>query len=223
MPLPDVIPVHAACTNCLKHTGDEPTLKLLRCGKCRDVTYCSKECQRGHWQRHKKWCTPADGSGIRSIAQKFVTSRVGHICIQICFILHYDLFRNTELGIDKPFVAMLDFGIEPVEMEDFLSILLGKPTPDKIKGLLQVNGFQALTPEEAEDSFTPATLGVWRHARQQLNKKGFSDRPVGLVQIANGVGTQMMTLPVAIDDMAIELVRESLHSAGPSTQPADLG
>jgi hypothetical protein len=29
----------------------------MRCSKCKDETYCSKECQTQHWfQSHKKWC-----------------------------------------------------------------------------------------------------------------------------------------------------------------------
>jgi hypothetical protein len=26
------------------------------CGGCGSLRYCSKECQRGHWERHKEWC-----------------------------------------------------------------------------------------------------------------------------------------------------------------------
>ncbi len=30
--------------------------KLLACGKCREVQYCGKECQKGHWKAHKPTC-----------------------------------------------------------------------------------------------------------------------------------------------------------------------
>ena len=40
------------CANCYKESETE----LLRCGKCRRVFYCSKECQLKDWKLHKKMC-----------------------------------------------------------------------------------------------------------------------------------------------------------------------
>ncbi|KAJ7504870.1 hypothetical protein B0H11DRAFT_1979701 [Mycena galericulata] len=205
MPLPPAAHhVSVGCTNCLRTTSGDPTLKLLRCAKCKDVTYCSKECQSEHWPTHRACCNTADGSGIRSISLKFVSSDIGHVCLQACFILHFDLLHNPQLGIDKPFVALLDFGIEPVEMKDFIGILLDQPIADRIKGVLQVNSFQALTPAEAEETLTPAKLGSWRNAREELNRQGLVDHQVGLVQIGNSAGGPRGALPVVIDREVIE-------------------
>lgn len=30
--------------------------RLLNCGGCRSVQYCSQECQRNDWSRHKQMC-----------------------------------------------------------------------------------------------------------------------------------------------------------------------
>lgn len=46
----DVI-VNAYCSSC-KSTG---STKL--CSKCKSVYYCSDECQKNHWDDHKKLCT----------------------------------------------------------------------------------------------------------------------------------------------------------------------
>ena len=32
--------------------------KTLQCSRCRSVSYCSVECQRTDWARHKSLCTP---------------------------------------------------------------------------------------------------------------------------------------------------------------------
>ena len=38
------------CAQC-NRPGDQ------RCGKCKKVHYCSKECQKAHWATHKQTCT----------------------------------------------------------------------------------------------------------------------------------------------------------------------
>lgn len=44
-----------ACGGCgaKKGEGDEA---LLNCGRCKDRTYCSMECQKKHWTAHRKVC-----------------------------------------------------------------------------------------------------------------------------------------------------------------------
>ncbi|CAJ1954642.1 unnamed protein product [Cylindrotheca closterium] len=31
---------------------------LMMCGRCKSYSYCSKECQRAHWKKHKEGCIP---------------------------------------------------------------------------------------------------------------------------------------------------------------------
>ncbi len=42
------------CTGCLKQS----TGQLKRCSKCRVASYCSVECQRTDWKKHKLNCSP---------------------------------------------------------------------------------------------------------------------------------------------------------------------
>lgn len=32
------------------------TREVFKCGRCRSIFYCSKECQRAHWQAHRQNC-----------------------------------------------------------------------------------------------------------------------------------------------------------------------
>jgi len=45
------------CANCFKPERDLVDGQLLQCGRCRQLGYCSKECQQTHWtSTHKKQC-----------------------------------------------------------------------------------------------------------------------------------------------------------------------
>ncbi|KAF2502343.1 hypothetical protein BU16DRAFT_554409 [Lophium mytilinum] len=46
-----------ACAFCRK-TTDEIGTTLMRCGRCQNMKYCSKPCQKADWKRHKKICKP---------------------------------------------------------------------------------------------------------------------------------------------------------------------
>ncbi|KAJ7746839.1 hypothetical protein DFH07DRAFT_889361 [Mycena maculata] len=42
------------CAVC--HKTESAEAKLLKCSRCKEVDYCGKECQMGHWKEHKKVC-----------------------------------------------------------------------------------------------------------------------------------------------------------------------
>jgi hypothetical protein len=41
------------CAQCQKSSTDQ---KLLKCSRCQNCYYCSKECQKIHWKLHKQIC-----------------------------------------------------------------------------------------------------------------------------------------------------------------------
>ncbi|KAI4861199.1 hypothetical protein F4820DRAFT_74767 [Hypoxylon rubiginosum] len=36
--------------------------RLLKCGRCKDTTYCSAQCQRADWKKHRMECKPEDAA-----------------------------------------------------------------------------------------------------------------------------------------------------------------
>ena len=44
------------CEKCGKNKFSHPEIKFKKCSGCISVNYCSKECQKEHWKRHKEDC-----------------------------------------------------------------------------------------------------------------------------------------------------------------------
>ncbi|XP_022244846.1 uncharacterized protein LOC111086415 [Limulus polyphemus] len=65
----EAVEVFAVCSFCRASLG---SLKL--CGKCRKASYCSKECQRSHWDHHKHMCALLRGSFSVPIRMSETTS-----------------------------------------------------------------------------------------------------------------------------------------------------
>ncbi|KAJ7504839.1 hypothetical protein B0H11DRAFT_1979569 [Mycena galericulata] len=199
--------IHTACTNCFKNDGEEPDLKMSRCGGCKEVWYCSKECQKKHWRTHKAFCTRGEGSGILRLVKNFYSNKVLNTHIQACLIMHFDLLRHPQLG--TPFMARVDLGIEPADMPDFFDIFIGKPPrTEKLKGMVQVNAFTPLPPA-ALAALTPMRKEIWRKARESADISGFGGDSIGLIELGNGESVQTITVPVHIQAEAMDLVRRS--------------
>ncbi|GAB1317852.1 Deformed epidermal autoregulatory factor 1-like protein [Madurella fahalii] len=49
-----------ACRNCGKRDGGEGGVKLKKCMRCLEVAYCSPECQKKDWRKHRMECEEAE-------------------------------------------------------------------------------------------------------------------------------------------------------------------
>lgn len=124
--------------------------------------------------------------------------------LQACFILDFDLLARPRC--DEPFLARVDVGIEPSDILDFAEILLGKePFTKKVQGMLQVNGFTPATPIQMQ-SLTPQRREIWRRERARAHRT----EPVALVDIAYADGGNSFTMPLLIESLTREMVKEGI-------------
>lgn len=67
----------AVCVVC---DTDNSTAPLKHCAKCKEVIYCSQDCQRDDWKRHKKVCSKGLGaSGAGSSAPSGATGASSNV------------------------------------------------------------------------------------------------------------------------------------------------
>lgn len=106
-----------SCKNC--NVGASPTQKILLCVQCRQVGYCSKDCQRQDWGHHKHICSkkytaiisstrpvnPAiDGYGVKSTHGPF------HMGPMQKFLVKNNLSTNRDYAHD---VVLKNIGLTP--------------------------------------------------------------------------------------------------------------
>ncbi|RMD43085.1 hypothetical protein DV735_g2020, partial [Chaetothyriales sp. CBS 134920] len=80
-------PTSLRCGNCKKTIQVKPFVKLRQCAKCSHMTYCTRGCERAHYQKHKKECgkqvessagtTAGTGAGARPAASTAAGARTG--------------------------------------------------------------------------------------------------------------------------------------------------
>ncbi|XP_071085093.1 uncharacterized protein [Haliotis cracherodii] len=67
------IPEPQMCGKCGKHG-----VRLKTCSRCKTALYCSRDCQKKDWQRHKKTCRipDHDGNDLKTLLKQLTTSLV---------------------------------------------------------------------------------------------------------------------------------------------------
>ena len=134
------------CSGCWKFGS-----QLRRCSKCQSVRYCSVQCQKSHWPKHKVLCDAIKElsekehgaqkglgdaqdenvyvSHITPRQQDRIANLVGRKCTVQC---HLD---------DKPFEVLWDTGAQvSIMSEDFLKSYWPSPQEKNIRQLLGEDG-----------------------------------------------------------------------------------
>ncbi|KAJ7160586.1 hypothetical protein C8R43DRAFT_993370 [Mycena crocata] len=190
-----------ACAVCMKVGG--PDSGLRRCGKCKQASYCSTECQRKDWAGHKAACSRAGEFTLNmaKFSQNLLASDFLNAHLQSCFILAFDLLRRPQL--DKPVVARVDIGIEPTDLMDFIGIYTGQRIA-KTQGMVQMNAFTVLPAESVQENM----MTIWRKLREEVTAAGFATSPLGILVLSKANALVQM-IPFFISPDAMQMMEDS--------------
>ncbi|KAF8121414.1 hypothetical protein EV363DRAFT_1365132 [Boletus edulis] len=196
------------CTTC---STTRP--KLQTCKQCKSVWYCSKECQKKDWTRHKAWCTPSDRpKGTRKLVETFVCNVTLVTMLQVCAALDLNLVndKKKEIGFKVPFMIRVDIAIEPSDVYSFVKLFLtDEPISDKMEGMLQINRFHSHIPgRSGHIPLTQMRDTMWSGEREKLNGNPVhGNNPLGLVEFVNNDSDFSITCPLPIPPGPMKLAR----------------
>lgn len=167
------------CTQCQKRLE-----KLLKCAKCKSVWYCSKECQKKHWPKHKPTCHEDErSSGLLKLVQMITINPVIFGYLKVGAVFACGLLDNPRIGFDTPFLARVEIAIEPSDILDFVGLYFNdKAVGEKLQGMVQINAITPWKSSSMQAPLTPKRLNLWHEARARCNAEGFAKDPVGLVE-----------------------------------------
>ncbi|KAF7332455.1 hypothetical protein MKEN_00127500 [Mycena kentingensis (nom. inval.)] len=167
------------CTKCGK-MEDQQT-KMMRCGGCHVLDYCSKECQKAHWKGpkgHKIDCK-ADNSllNVTDLGPVFYADFVINNCLQKALI---DVHELTTLPASRlttePFKICVDIGIEPVSPAHLTSLLAAFKTPGQpapTASLSAAAAPQVYNIQKVDADFNgkrgSSSMASWRKTREALD------------------------------------------------------
>ncbi|KAJ7838680.1 hypothetical protein B0H13DRAFT_2102805 [Mycena leptocephala] len=187
--------LHRTCAQCNKDT------ELRACSECKVRWYCSKQCQKNDWPIHKKSCSD---SGITKLILNFCGDKKLSVCLKQCLAKALDLAHGDRL--DGLFAVHIDVAIEPVDIQDFAAVFLGRPHREQIPGMLQVNRILAPTAAELQD-LQAELREQWRRARERANSKGFTHDAIVLVQLTERVTGKTTTATIHVPSTLLEALQ----------------
>jgi len=191
------------CARCLA-LGDKAGPQLRRCGRCKGVWYCSKECQTQDWPQHKKTCNKVEDSGILKLLNAFVANNALMMYLQTCLVFQFDLIRKP--SINAPFLARVDVGIEPSAITSFIQLCAGAEiNSEKIEGMLQIN---AVTPRQPNSASEPTSIDIWRRAREEADLEGLTSDSLGIVEFHHNNSGTILSCVIHIQALILSLAKE---------------
>ncbi|KAF8957723.1 hypothetical protein BDZ97DRAFT_1924337 [Flammula alnicola] len=208
------------CENCSKRDGVEG-VKMMRCRGCWTTAFCSKECAKAYWPKHKVECL--------TLQKAMELEELGRNVYQSPFLLHYLrvllIFRLGLLAKPAPYecqVETVHLHLYPLWEKHIPPLALGlynidaEKTPGSaIPGRLHIG----INPREppmrlsvgSKENMTRPRSGdtmalrLWRQARKEADAAGRKTNPVVLV--AFGYDTDQICVAVEITKDAFQTAR----------------
>ncbi|CAA7263518.1 unnamed protein product [Cyclocybe aegerita] len=200
------------CTNCSKIDGSGGC-ELKRCEKCKIVYYCSRDCQKEHWEVHKTQCQEGLGTGIQPLIAAFVGNPMlqHYLQLLLCweFLFHKVPDSEREALSRKAFHAHIDVGIEPTKIADFMNLYTYDDwDKEALEGMLQIHLVATAHSGLPQIPFTDKMMYLWQTARDDADNEGCTKSPVVVVQFINDM-TQRISWPITIDEDAFDSARRA--------------
>ncbi|CAL1694646.1 unnamed protein product [Somion occarium] len=141
------------CSGC----GEEKRADQMKaCGRCKIARYCSTQCQKSDWKRHKLDCVvPSEGGDVgqyRDVTLK-LAARVGANealmdNILLHSVLQLGLLRDSSLA--EKYVIRVTCGNSPADLQGYMNGLInGDGPPEDVQVLLTCQAIDRIPLEEA--------------------------------------------------------------------------
>ncbi|KDR68291.1 hypothetical protein GALMADRAFT_283186 [Galerina marginata CBS 339.88] len=128
------------CIGCTKREEPGSGQKFQVCGNCRSC-YCSRECQKADWKKHKPQCqAPRNGlfSGFANICRNLMAHRRITRWVEILIATELDLINKPSNG--QPLGVELWTSFEPSDDQTFVELFKRSAEIDSspMQGMLQI-------------------------------------------------------------------------------------
>ncbi|KAF9074694.1 hypothetical protein BDP27DRAFT_1316676 [Rhodocollybia butyracea] len=202
------------CAVCGKSNTADKALKVLKCGKCKDIWYCSQKCQLIDWPQHKTSCVQIADSGIDRLVKKFWTHRFLRGYLEVYSIIVFDLLNPNRPGnpLNLPLLLRIDIGLEPADITSFMEMFYDqKKLTGSIPGMFQVNAITHSDNVYALEYFSrrPRRGAQWVEEEVDDRLKSKNGLPVVHMEfIYRGEVENSLTVVSSLSKEAMELARE---------------
>ncbi|KDR82502.1 hypothetical protein GALMADRAFT_237826 [Galerina marginata CBS 339.88] len=199
-----------ACHFCTK--GEDTTSKFHVCAKCKEIPYCSRECQKAHWPRHKITCVPPTGLiDFPKVCQTLMANDFLLFCFEMLLVNEFDLVNKPWRPGSEPLQVQIILDVEPCATADLLKLFSTKAKIDSrvIQGMLQVCFVVSKNSSELEfksDLLSIQNYPIERYAEEfGLGKEPYVS--ITFLRVVDGK-TQIATSAFVVHQPAIETCRE---------------
>lgn len=210
------LPTLRICSGC--RDLDTSRANLMKCGKCKAISYCSKECQKADWKIHKGLCELAmDSAQNASFSARICKNGVLDSSAQRILALYLDIPAGG-VSPDQLCKCRLRVAFEP-DYNSLRAMHDGKPLPPNTQGFFQILGVTCAIPDMSKPS---EDLTVWRKFKEiDANADAFAIFTEYINQ-----GDELATASlVRLEPSVIELAREDMREARrskPSATPYEV-